>query len=429
MIEIFVEQISERLIYTLDFVFKERGLEYKLTNDYLSFENSLFPKFNYSERYFEGILQMKPAEVLFDEVVFMYATEKSKFEAEECLSFNRITDPLASIFFVLSRMEEYTNLREDEHGRFAASYSIQYEYGWLDKAMCDRWAVAFINHIVRFYSLDLQLHVEAVKIKPTFDVDNTFAYKWKQGFRKWLSIARDRIQMNKKRLEERKAVLKKQMKDPYDTFDYIESICERGYEVKMFWLLGDYATYDKNISYSDIRHQKLICRMGERAVVGLHPSYKSNSYELFVKEEKVRLENILETDIESSRQHFLKLKVRVTYPNLVSLGFKKDYSMGYADQVGFRNGTARPYFWFDLTKNQITDLMIYPFVYMDGTLNEYLQLSIDESKNLIWKLHCEVTRFGGDFSFIWHNETIGDYGKWQGWSEVLEYTLSLKNRI
>jgi len=169
--------------------------------------------------------------------------------------------------------------------------------------------------------------------------------------------------------------------------------------------------------------------MGEKAVVGLHPSYKSNSYELFVKEEKARLENILETDIELSRQHFLKLKVKITYPNLVSLGFKKDYSMGYADQVGFRNGTARPYFWFDLTKNQITDLMIYPFVYMDGTLNEYLQLSIDESKNVIWKLHCEVTRFGGDFSFIWHNETIGDYGKWKGWSEVLEYTLSLKNRI
>jgi hypothetical protein len=428
MIEIFVEQISERLIYTLDFVFNERELSYKLNNDFLSFENSILPKFNYSERFFENIPQIVPATLLFDEDIFIYSIEIAKFKTEDCLSFNRIVDPLASIFYILSRMEEYTINREDDHGRFSSKFSIQNTYNWLDKAICDRWAIDFIGFLESTTSATLEIKHQKVNVRPTFDIDNTYAYQWKRGFRKWASIVRDRIQLNKKRIEERKKVELGEIKDPYDTFDYIKSIADRGYDVNVFWLLGDYSKYDKNITHQDIRHQNLILNMNEKTVVGIHPSYNSNSYEFHVKEEKERLEKIIGDEVINTRQHFLKLKVRVTYSNLNSLGFKNDYSMGYADCVGFRSGTARPHFWFDLSKNKITDLMIHPFVYMDGTLNEYLKLSIDESKNVIWKLFTEVTRFGGDFIFIWHNETIGNYGHWNGWNEILEYTLSLKNR-
>ncbi len=55
MVQIFVEQISERLIYTLDFVFKERGLNYVLTNDFHTFVASPTPKLNYSDRFFDDI--------------------------------------------------------------------------------------------------------------------------------------------------------------------------------------------------------------------------------------------------------------------------------------------------------------------------------------------------------------------------------------
>jgi hypothetical protein len=146
---IYVDQISERLIYTLDFVFKERGLDYSLTNDGHFFEASSDTKINYSDRYFANQLQVKPASVLFDEEILIYELGEGEFEDEHCLSFNKVIDPLASIFYVISRMEEFTSTFEDKHGRFPLERSVLHRYGWIEKAICDRWAVDFLRFLDR----------------------------------------------------------------------------------------------------------------------------------------------------------------------------------------------------------------------------------------------------------------------------------------
>lgn len=425
---IFVSKISERLKYTLDFIFKERGLDYDITNDEEIFTKDDRSKFNYSDQVFEGIYQLRPSNMLFDEDIVVYGVSSGKFYQEECLSFNHIVDPLASIFYILSRMEEYSSYIEDDHGRFPCSNSVLNRFKWLDKVVCDRWAEDILASLVVNSNLEYKRKKYSVTIHPTFDIDNAYAYRLKYGFRKWFSMARDLIKRDTYRLLERKSVMKGKKTDPYDTYDYILDIANRGYEVNMFWLLGDYAKYDKNVSHRDIRHQRLIRRMSRKTTVGIHPSYKSNSYEFFLLNEKERLEIILNRLVEHSRQHFLKLKVPVTYRSISTMGIKHDYTMGYAEVPGFRAGTARPFKWFDLTRNKVSDLMIHPFVYMDGTLNEYLELNPEEAKTTISKLYDEVKMFGGDFVFIWHNETIGDYGKWKGWKDVLEFTLELRNK-
>ena len=165
--------------------------------------------------------------------------------------------------------------------------------------------------------------------------------------------------------------------------------------------------------------------MKQVAKIGLHPSYGSNYSDKKLFEERNRINQITETTIIESRQHFLKVSLPHTYRRLIAEGFKKDYSMGFADQPGFRLGTAHPVYFFDLELNQATDYKLIPFVYMDGTFNEYMNCSIEESKQIVQDLVNEVKQFGGVFCFIWHNETIGDIGKWIGWSAVLDYTLTL----
>jgi hypothetical protein len=421
MIDVLVARKTARLIYTLDFIFKSRGIAYQLMTDLDAFNSSTNIKLHYGNLNVEAP-SLNSCELLFEEEVKVYDLEKSEFGGEECMQFGDVTDPVGSIFFILSRYEEYLPHDEDEHGRFPFKESVLAKWGWTQKAMCDRWAIVVLRHI----NLEDEVTNATFKFIPTFDIDNTYAYKLKSGKRKWLSIAKDVLNFNIPRIVERKKVNAGE-KDPYDTFDRIEEVAKIYENTLIFWLVGELAPKDRNLSTTIGAHQELIQKMDFSGAVNLHPSYASNGEVTNIINEKERLESILGHSIDKSRQHFLRFKTKETLSNLEVSGFKHDYSMGFAEMPGFRCGTARAHHRFDLNVNSEMDLTIHPFVYMDGSLNEYLKLSIQESKKLIAQLYEEVAVMGGDFIFIWHNETIGDYGKWKGWSEVLNYTLNLKN--
>lgn len=427
MIWIFVDEVSKRLNYTLEVMFKSRGIDFSTTNDVSLFKNAEGIKLVYSDKPFkEDYLTISPADLLFEEEIKAQKIDKTSWLDEDILSFNRKPDVLASIFYVLSMYDEYINGAKDNHGRFDVKNSVLYRFDWLEKLVVERWTSLFIKFLEENHNITIKQKKIPFEIVPTFDIDNTYAYKLKSGWRKWLSITKDFILINRSRIRERKEVVSKISKDPYDTFDYIIDISNRGFDVKVFWLLGDYAFYDRNVSHDNLKHQSLIKKMREFVAIGLHPSYKSNDSPSQLKVEKSRLADILGKEIDFSRQHFLKVELPHTYTRLIKEGFKDDFSLGFANQVGFRAGISRPFKWYNLKTNSVSNLTLHPFAYMDGTLCEYNQLTITEAKDKVSGLAREVQLYGGDFIAIWHNETIGDYGKWKGWSAVLEHTLALK---
>jgi hypothetical protein len=429
MVLIFVDEVSKRLVYALSVMLKVRNVEFSATNDLTRFKQYDGPKFVYSNREFEeNYLTFHPADLLFEEKIKPYIIDTLKWRGEKIFTFDGKPDLLASVFYVLVMYDEYLSESFDEHDRFESRESVLSKHGMLDKLMIERWSVCFIKFLEEKLNVDFNVEEIPFKVVPTFDIDNAYAYKLKEGWRKWMSIGKDIASFNQKRLKERKAVLDGLKSDPYDTFEYIEAIYKRGYDVKIFWLLGDYAKYDRNIDYNHPLQKRLMRRMDQFSAVGLHPSYRSDGVFTRIKEEKNRLEKILGKPVDNSRQHFLKMRLPVTYRSLIKCGFKSDFTLGFADNPGFRAGIARPFPWFDLKNNMETSLILHPFTFMDGTLNEYKELSISEAKKAIEKLAKEVANFGGDFISIWHNETIGDYGKWTGWSEVLEYTLSFQKK-
>lgn len=419
MIKVYADRDSPRLTYVLDFVFKERGLDYTLVHQ----SDQIAPNenvLNYSDQKVGGF-QLEPGTILFEQDVRPQVVSQASFYGEPCFAFNGKLDPLSSIFFVLSRYEEYLSDERDHHGRFCFKNSVLSKDGLVMRAVCDRWSHALLNQL----GLPIREHA-APNVIPTFDIDNAYAYRFKSGTRKYLSIIRDLVKRDWQRLKIRRSVYRGG-KDPYDSYDQIESIAKEFSQTVVFWLSGGTTRFDRNIPISHPAIHTLLERLGKTVTIGLHPSYGTLNALDQINREKQELEMSTGKRITVSRQHFLRVQFPSTFRNLILAGIQEDFSMGFAEHVGFRCGTGRPHFWYDLERNESTSLRIRPFVYMDGTLNEYMRLGIQESVAVVNKLYNEVCHFGGDFCFIWHNETITNQGKWLGWSTVLNHTLKLRD--
>lgn len=422
MLTVFTEQITPRLSYTLSIIFDDRGIAWQVTDDKEKYQKAPEPKLAYAKQVEEGTAVF-PAAVLLETGFKQYAVQKAKWNQEEVLSFDNIPDPLASIFYVISLYDDSLQMKKDKHGRNRGKNSLLYQLGWLDKLMVERWSEALIDFIEEMNKCSLNRKEIPFRCVPTFDIDNTYAYRLKGRLRLVLSVFKDVFNGDKRRLKERSEVLNDKIKDPYDTFDKIQSIAKANELTKLFWLLGDYGKYDKNIPYTCKEQKYLIQKMNSCASVGLHPSYRSNTDTSRLKIEKNRLEKIIKEKVQHTRQHYLKVQLPDTFRALEKEGFTDDYSLGYADVVGFRAGIARSFLWFDIERNQVSKLRLHPITYMDGTLKEYMNLSIEEALEWVSKLKDEVAEYGGDFVSLWHNETIGDYQTWKGWSKVLEQSL------
>jgi hypothetical protein len=101
--------------------------------------------------------------------------------------------------------------------------------------------------------------------------------------------------------------------------------------------------------------------------------------------------------------------------------------MGYPDEPGFRAGIARPYFFYNVIDDQLTNLRIIPFQVMDVTLYDYKKLDPVDSKEIILRLINETRKVGGLFVSIWHNTSLLNNEEWNMWREVFEFMI--KNQL
>ena len=87
--------------------------------------------------------------------------------------------------------------------------------------------------------------------------------------------------------------------------------------------------------------------------------------------------------------------------------------------------------FYDLDLELETDLKIHPFIVMDVTLKNYLNLDPKDAISKIYNLINEVKYVNGTFTSVWHNQSLFFENDWQDWHSVYEnmikYVSDLKD--
>ncbi len=408
---VYSPQNNNRLKYVLDYVLNERcGLDYILTDSRKDLSDGRIV-INYS------------AEELTNTITIDYSlflqNNQGVPEFEKLLEFQNLTssfDVFAAIFYLLARVEEYDAQDLDTHGRYQAESSILYKKGLLDYPVIDAWIRSFKDLLD---NNGIKCKAEQYELISTIDIDHLYAYKHKSTGIKLGSLARDILSLKFLKVSGRLAD-----KDPYDRIDdMIKWNRETGLDPTFFVLTAQQSTYDKSLPPSSIPFITTIGTLAQGNEIGIHPSYASNASPHILKKEIRDLEAVIGRPITKSRQHYLRLSLPETYRKLYEQGIAEDYTMGYASQLGFRAGTSRPFFWYDLHKDTSTNLLLVPFQIMDVTLKNYLSLdpqkAIEKSQSLI----DTIKDNNGCCSIIWHNSSFYEAEGWEGWEEVYKTLL------
>jgi glutaredoxin-related protein len=196
-------------------------------------------------------------------------------------------------------------------------------------------------------------------------------------------------------------------KEPYYTYDDIISIEHEFGAKSTYFILKEsgnaslfskktWYLYGRNRSLQTPEIHALIQRLSANGdEVAIHGSYFSYKDPVLLKDETRELEKIIPEKVIGTRQHNLNLDIPATWNHQVSAGLMYDTTLGFKDTIGFRWGTAFPF--FPNTGEKSIPLLEIPLIIMDICLESRKNKAFD-----CLRIADEVERYQGVLTLLWH---------------------------
>ena len=441
---LYSQHITSRLQYIAKTLL---GDAIELTNNKEYFIQYNGAKISYSSETIDCItFQIIPHGLLFETEIkeqsidcFEWNGLKAFFKTDGDIPF----DIFAASFYLLSRYEEYLPHQKDEYGRYDYKNSIAYKENFLQLPLINLWG----KELGKISSFKFQ--VTSFKHIPTYDIDIAFAYRHQPLWLNVLGFYRDLFTGNIEKVIERGNVYSGNKKDPFDVFDWLDQLHEQ-HQLKpiYFFLLAEKRTgVDKNISPRKKAMQQLIQQHASKYEVGIHPSWQSGNEEKMTDErlqmtgknrppstvyrQPLQESSLLKNEISflnkstqqiitKSRQHYLRFTIPQTFRRLITAGIKDEYSLGYGTINGFRASYTLPFYWFDLEKNETTNLLLHPFCFMEATSVFEQKYTVEQTTEELQYYFDLIKSVKGEFISLFHNHFLTEQPQWMAWRKMYE---------
>jgi hypothetical protein len=343
-------------------------------------------------------------------------------------------DIIASSFFRLSRYEEILKPEcRDQHGRFLAKDSIIFQQGYGNRPLVDEYGV-LLRKWLRGIGVPVPPEKKGFsKIYLTHDVDVPFR------FERFSTVCKQYIK-NILRYNPSKSPLKKFIDEQYDDYytfpdiiNFDNNFKERATHIpveSIYFLISVGSIFDrKYYNFTSQKTARLVKALeGSGAALGLHVSYEAGGNPRRIAGEVTRLIKNLKQYNGFSRHHFLQWREPEDVICMEQAGVTDDFTLSYADAVGFRVGTCNPYRFINPWAKTLTNVVIHPLEIMECTLNRatYMHLDYEQAFETCKTIINQVHTYNGELVLLWHNTEFLDlnYQK-KLYVEILDYITRL----
>jgi len=346
-------------------------------------------------------------------ILFPCSTNTAWYSIEKtCIIFHH--DILKSAFYLLSGYQEYLSEEKDHHGRYPWKSSIQYKLGISGKPVVNYYFDIILSAFQKLCKFKDLAFERTDRDRPVLflshDVDRIKKYSFRNLAYTGLQVLKikpdnDSVGPNKllKNLAELFLGVVFRLKDPYWNFSELKQT-EHNYKISSTWF---FLEKRKNLnSRYHFGHKKIrklmeeLSRTGDE--IGLHGTLESSEVPDILTGELQRLQEACEHPVYGIRQHFLKYRNPATSKIQSDTDLRYDATLGFAEQIGFRNSYAYPFKLYDFDGHKSMLLWQLPLNVMDATLFEYMNTPFPEISQTIHPVIEEVRRFKGVFSLLWH---------------------------
>ena len=425
MLLIYTTYITNRLQYAVDTLFGQISkIPFQLTEDINFYQQSNADgKINYSSiRIAENECRIQPHGLLFETNIqqqtiecFEWNNLKIFFKTEGDIPF----DIFAAAFYLVTRYEEYLPYSLDEYGRYAHKNSLAFKESFLHLPLVNLWMKELLKLLQQKFST-FTFHTSPFTFLPTYDIDIAYAYLHKPLLNNIGGFCKELFTGKWKQLAERAGVLFGFIKDPFVTYNWLDALHETYslHPVYFFLIAEKRKGYDKNISPHNKYMQRLMRWYSRKYVTGIHPSWHSGDDKAILKKEILLFDTIIGEPAIRSRQHYIRMSLPGTYRLLNEHGIADDHSMGYGSINGFRASVASPFYWYNLKKDEQTDLMVHPFCYMEANSFFEQHYTPQQAADELQHYHDIVKYVNGELITIFHNHFVTEQREWIEWRNM-----------